>query len=78
MIRAALRLAAMCLALLFGVAAADGGLFSLGVSSVSLLDGAIDSIANSEARECFRDAYTALEGSCRDMSETGKRIIAVR
>jgi len=59
-------------------AAADGGLFSLGVSAVTLLDGAIDGIANSEARECFRDAYIALQGSCRAMSEVSKRVIAVR
>lgn len=54
------------------------GMFGLGVSAAPDVPSAIRSMADDWARDCFAGAYASLNTSCHDLSDTHKRIVALR
>lgn len=54
------------------------GMFGLGVSAAPEVPAAIRSMADDWARDCFAGAYSELNASCHDLSDTHKRVVALR
>jgi hypothetical protein len=65
-------------ALFVGQYASASGLFALDAAMPGDLTGAIETLTDSNAKSCFRNALEILHGTCSRLGESHKRVLALR